>query len=71
MQNNLFQRQTICYHSGSAYGALHLLSFDPDTGDGVVVLTSGAANPMDDSGLYAVCTEITAAFYQILAGSRP
>ena len=70
VQNNLFQRQTICYHSGSAYGGLHLLSFDPDTGDGAVVLTSGAANPMDDSGLYAVCTEISEAFYQILAGSR-
>ena len=35
------------------------MSYDPETRDGVVVLTSGASGVKDESGIYAVCGEIS------------
>ena len=43
-------------HRGAAGG-------DPDTGDGVVVLTSGADGAEDEHGIYAICGEIAQAAY--------
>ena len=63
LRQNLYGRERLYYHTGSAYGVYHLLSYDPDTGDGVVVLTMGASGEKDGHGIYAVCGEISEAVY--------
>ena len=64
MGYDLYGRERLYYHTGSAYGVYNLLSYDPDTGDGVVVLTMGADGGKDDHGIYAVCGEISRAVYE-------
>ena len=59
-----YGRGRLYYHTGSAYGVYNLLSYDPDTGDGVVVLTMGADGKKDQYDVYAVCGEISRAVYE-------
>lgn len=61
---DMYGRERLYYHTGSAYGVYNLLSYDPDTGDGVVVLTMGADGGKDSNGIYAVCGEISQAVYE-------
>ena len=63
---DVYGRERLYYHTGSAYGAYNLLSYDPDTGDGVVVLTTGADGGKDQYDIYAVCGEIARAVYRAL-----
>lgn len=63
-----YGREGIYYHTGSAYGAYNLLSYDPFTGDGVVVLTTGADGGKDACGIYAICGEISQAVYDAIKG---
>lgn len=65
-QNDLYGRDTIYYHTGSAFGVYNLLSYDPDTGDGVVVLTSGASAAKDSRGIYAVCAAVSDTAYELM-----
>ena len=62
-QNDLMGRGTVYYHTGSAYGVHSLLSYDPDTGDGVVVLTVGAPRRVNERGLYALCADLSERLY--------
>lgn len=62
-QENILGRDQIYYHTGSAYGVFSLLTFDPDTGDGVVVLTTGTPRQADEHGLYALCSQLSADLY--------
>nr|WP_325213026.1 serine hydrolase [uncultured Oscillibacter sp.] len=62
-----YGRERLYYHTGSAYGVYNLLSYDPDAGDGVVVLTMGADGGKDRCDIYAVCGEISRAVYQAIA----
>ena len=62
-QNDLMGRGTVYYHTGSAYGVHSLLSYDPDSGDGVVVLTVGAPRRVNERGLYALCADISERLY--------
>ena len=62
-QTDLMGRDNIYYHTGSAYGVHSLLSYDPDTGDGVVVLTIGAPRQVNERGLYALCADISQRLY--------
>lgn len=63
---NIYGREGLYYHTGSAYGVYNLLSYDPSTGDGVVVLTMGASGAHDSYGIYAVCGEISNAVYDAI-----
>ncbi len=63
----VYGRERLYYHTGSAYGVYNLLSYDPDTGDGVVVLTMGADGRKDCYDIYAVCGEISRAVYEAVA----
>lgn len=65
-QSGMYGRDRLYYHTGSAWGAYNCMSYDPDTGDGVVVLTSGASSRQDAYGVYAVCGDISQAVYDIL-----
>lgn len=63
---NIYGRKGIYYHPGRAFGALNCLSYDPETGDGIVVLTSGAAIGFAQYDIYNVCDEINAYIYQLI-----
>jgi len=63
-----YGREAVYYHTGSAYGVYNFLSYDPFTGDGVVVLTTGADGGKDAYGIYAVCGEISQAVYDTIKG---
>ena len=63
LQYDMYGREAIYYHTGSAYGFYGLLSYDPAAGDGVVVFTTGADGVTDEYGVYAVCGEIARAVY--------
>ena len=62
----LYGRTGIYFHPGSAYGAYHCISYDPVTGDGVVVLSTGACGNVDASGVHVVCSEINEYIYGLL-----
>lgn len=66
-QDGLYGRDRIYYHTGSAYGVFNLFSYDPDTGDGVVVLTTGASGVKDNRNIYAVCSGISQYIYEVIA----
>ncbi len=66
-QDDLYGRDILYYHTGSAYGVFNCMSYDPETGDGVVVLTSGASGAKDSRGIYAVCGEISQYIYDAIA----
>ncbi|MDR1003169.1 MAG: serine hydrolase [Oscillospiraceae bacterium] len=61
---NLYGESELYYHTGNAYGVLALMSYNPSTGDGVVVVTTGASSKRDSQGVYAVCSEITKYMYK-------
>ncbi len=66
-QDDLYGRDRLYYHTGSAYGVFNCMSYDPDARDGVVVLTSGASGVKDERGIYAVCGEISRYIYDVIA----
>lgn len=66
-QDDLYGRDRLYYHTGSAYGVFNCMSYDPDARDGVVVLTSGASGAKDGRGIYAVCGEISRYIYDVIA----
>ncbi len=61
---NLYGESSLYYHTGNAYGVLALASYNPDTKDGVVVVTTGASASRDSQGVYAVCSKITQYMYK-------
>ena len=65
-RSGLYGRRGIYYHTGSAYGAFNCMSYDPETGDGVVVLTSGGSSTQDGNHIYSACSEINAYIYNII-----
>lgn len=66
-QDDLYGRDRLYYHTGSAYGVFNCMSYDPAARDGVVVLTSGASGAKDGRGIYAVCGEISRFIYDVIA----
>ena len=65
-QDQLYGRDKLYYHTGSAYGVFNLCSYDPAARDGVVVLTVGASGAKDDRNIYAVCSEISQGIYEAI-----
>lgn len=62
----LYGREGIFFHTGSAYGVFNCFCYDPQTRDGVVVLTTGASGSKDEYGIYKVCAEINAEIYNVI-----
>ena len=55
---------SLCCHTGSNFGMYAAFAFSPETGDGVVVLTSGADTGTDPaSDIYQVCLDYIRLFY--------
>lgn len=63
-RNKLYGTDGLYYHTGNAYGIVSLASYDPVTGNAVVVMTSGAKQSRDKQGIYKICGEITKAVYK-------
>ena len=65
-KKNLYGQSELYYHTGNAYGLLSLASYNPSTGNGVVVFTTGCTQGTDSSGIYAVCGNISRYLYEYL-----
>ena len=63
-QENLLGQSQLYNHTGSSYGVYSLMSYNPDTGNGVVVITTGSPRQTDEYGLYALCAELSEDLYQ-------
>lgn len=55
---NLCGQSRLYYQTGNAYGVLSLAAYNPDTGDGVVVITTGAQAVRTENGIYSVCFDM-------------
>ncbi len=53
-----YGRERLYYHTGNAYGVLSVAAYDPDNGDGVVVITTGGNAARDEHGIYRLCAEL-------------
>ncbi|MBE6964368.1 MAG: beta-lactamase family protein [Ruminococcaceae bacterium] len=62
----LYGTSGVYFHTGSAYGVYNCATYDPETGNGVVVLTVGAYGDKDDHGIYKVCAEINEFIYGVV-----
>lgn len=63
----LYGREGIYFHTGSGWGVYNCFSYDPITGDGVVVLTNGASGGSNSYGIYTVCDAINEYIYGLIA----
>ncbi len=60
--------RTLYYHSGNAYGVIAFASYDPESGDGVVIITTGMGNERSENGIYKICDELSRIMYtEVLA----
>lgn len=66
-QTGMYGQSRLYYHTGSAYGVYNLMSYCPDTRNGVVVLTTGARETHDKWGAYAVGGDISAYIYSVIS----
>ena len=62
---NIFENRTFYSHTGNAYGMHSVYLFDPETGDGMTILTSGSTvNYLDANGIYDICYDYVKLFLQ-------
>ena len=58
-QSGVIDGLELCTHTGSNFGMFSAFAIDPETGNGVVVLTSGATGVKDNStDIYRICLDI-------------
>ena len=62
-QTDIYGQSRLYYHLGIAYGTLSLISYNPDTRDGVVIITTGANESHDDRGIFNICGKIADYIY--------
>jgi len=64
--SGLFGEEVLIYHTGSNFGMFALMSYNPITGNGVVVLTTGARDERNALGMRMVCADISEYIYEYL-----
>lgn len=69
-KTNVYGQDTLYYHTGSAYGVYALASYNPDTRNGVVVISSGANRSVDAEGIYGLCASISEEVYRQVDAER-
>ena len=62
----MYGREKLYFHTGHACGVFTSFSYDAATGDGVVVLTTGARGYMNDLVICLICDDINAYMYDVL-----
>ena len=63
-QEDVMGQEVLYYHTGSAYGVFSLMTYNPVTKNGAVVITTGASRNMNDRGMYALCYDLMEILYQ-------
>lgn len=62
-QEDVMGQSVLYYHLGNAYGVHSMLSYNPETGCGVVVVTVGTNRHVNEQGLYSICAQISEELY--------
>lgn len=62
-QEDVMGQEVLYYHTGSAYGVFSLMTYNPVTKNGVVVITTGAPRNMNEHGMYALCYDLMEILY--------
>lgn len=62
--SHIYGESNLYFHTGSAYGVYSLFSYNPETKNGVVVITVGASGVCDENGIYSVCGEVSELLYK-------
>lgn len=62
-QENVLGQDVLYYHTGSAYGVYSLMTYNPDTQNGIVVISTGAKRNMNEKGMYALCYDLMEILY--------
>lgn len=57
-------QEVLYYHTGSAYGVFSLMTYNPVTQNGAVVITTGASRNLNDHGMYALCYDLMEILYE-------
>lgn len=52
-----YDGRELYFHTGNAYGVLACFCYDPNTKDGIVVITTGAEEISDQYKIYSVCAD--------------
>ncbi len=55
--------RTLFFHTGNAYGTIAMASYDPESGDGVVFIATGADDSTAKNGIYKICDSVTRLMY--------
>lgn len=67
----MYNGRELYYHTGDAYGVLAFASYDKASGEGVVIVTVGAASNRDSYDVPEVCGEYAEYLYsEVLDGKR-
>lgn len=61
-QTNIYGQKKLYYHLGTAYGTLSFMGYNPDTKNGVVVISTGASNTYDSRGTFNICADLAQYF---------
>ena len=74
---NLYGESGLYYHTGNAYGVLAFASYNPESRNGVVVITTGMADSStvpacgrDSQGIYRICGQIAEQMYRMIASRK-
>ena len=67
---NIYGEEELYFHTGSAYGVYSLFTYNPNTKNGVVVITTGASGAQDKYGIYAICGDISNSIYTALQDKK-
>jgi len=65
-QTQIYGQASLYYHTGSSYGVYNCISYNPETKNGVIVLTTGASGEKDSFGIYKICGDINQYIYNSL-----
>ena len=63
-QEDVMGQEVLYYHTGSAYGVFSLMTYNPVTQNGAVVITTGASRNMNEYGMYALCYDLMEILYE-------
>ncbi len=57
-KEDLLNGENLYYHNGNLLGVYSLLCFNPDTGNGMVIISNGSDEPKLENGVYSVCGDL-------------
>ena len=62
-RENILGQEELFWHTGTAWGIVALASYNPITGNGVVIITTDANNSRDGHGISQIGAEISRLIY--------